>query len=72
LEWEVEACEALAESGVVRLSAIQGNETQLRDALIRLIATPVDVGFLQFFPAVEQVRRDGEGITVTLVLREVA
>jgi hypothetical protein len=71
-DWQAEVVRTLAASGAVRLRAARGAERELRQAVVRLIATPVDVDFLQFYPAVEQVRRDDNGLVATLILREIA
>jgi hypothetical protein len=55
----------------VQLLAETGSESTLSSAVLRLIATPVDLDFLQFFPVVEQVHRGQEYSSVTLLLREV-
>ena len=71
-DWQTQVQRALAASGSVRIVAALGDETALHVALIRLIATPIDLDFLQFFPAVDQLHRDQTAVRVTLVLREVA
>jgi hypothetical protein len=70
--WEAEVVSTLAAVGAIRIRVATGGEAELRQALIGLIATPVNVDFLQFYPAVEQVRREGDGVVATLVVREVA
>lgn len=62
--------EALAEWGSVQMVAPRSQEQQLQVGILHLIATPVDMDFLQFFPAVESVRRDHENVWATLILRE--
>jgi hypothetical protein len=62
--------QALSEWGSVRLVAPRGDERLLQTAILHLIATPVDVDFLQLFPAVEGVRQDHESVGATLILRE--
>jgi hypothetical protein len=78
-ETEVDLCaedmqprilQALAEWGSVELVAPRNEEERLRRAILHLAATPVDVDYLQFFPAVESVRRDHKLVRATLVLRE--
>jgi hypothetical protein len=46
------------------------DSASLRLALVGVIATPVDVGVLQFFPVVERVERANSRIMVCLTLRE--
>lgn len=69
--WESDAREALGSTAGVQLLAEIGSEATLSSAVLRLIATPVDLDFLQFFPVVEQVHRGQEYSSVTLLLREV-
>ncbi|MET3909993.1 hypothetical protein ABID59_004350 [Bradyrhizobium sp. S3.3.6] len=68
--WKSALNAALEKFGSVRLVASGSAAPRLRSALIDLAATPVDVGFLQFFPTVERVERISGNISVSLVLRE--
>lgn len=68
--WREALYAAFAEDGACRLSATGAEARRLRAELVLLGATPVDVGFLQFFPAVERVERREHRILVDLLLRE--
>jgi hypothetical protein len=68
--WRAALGVAFEDFGSVRLVAGSSSASNLRSALVNLLATPVDVGFLQFFPAVERVERLDGSISVSLVLRE--
>jgi len=68
--WEAELGVAFEAQGTARLAAEADGAGQLRSALVRLSATPVSVGVLQFFPAIERVERSDGQILVTLTLRE--
>ena len=68
--WRTALGVALEDFGCVRLVAGSSSASNLRSTLVTLLATPVDVGFLQFFPAVERVERLDGNISVSLVLRE--
>lgn len=70
--WQAIAIEMLTARGATRLFAEPGNEEKLKDGLLRMIATPVSIDFLQFFPAVERIVTDGRGLSATVVLRDVA
>ncbi len=70
--WYEELLAALAETGRARLIALKSDEQALQRELLSLIATPVDVDYLQFYPIVEQAAQDGPTISLTLILREVA
>lgn len=70
LNWREQLLAAFEEKGACRLVALPNQARALRAALVQLGATPVDIGVLQFFPAVERVERGGQRIQVDLVLRE--
>ena len=61
---------AFESQGTARFVADAGEARQFRLALVRLSASPVSVGVLQFFPAVDRVERANGRILVTLTLRE--
>jgi hypothetical protein len=69
--WREQLFTALSESGRVRLIAMQRDEEPFHRELLSLIATPVDLDYLQFYPVIEQAKRDGTTISLTLILREV-
>jgi hypothetical protein len=69
-DWQAQLNVAFERQGTCRLSAPATSSGELRKALVRLIATPVDVGYLQFFPLVERVERLDSKILATLSLRE--
>jgi hypothetical protein len=68
--WKEALNAAFAHDGVCRLRASTAQTRDLRSALIFLGAMPVDVGVLQFYPAVERIQRGEECILVDLLLRE--
>lgn len=68
--WEAQLATAFEGQGTARLAADAGQAGQFRTALVQLAATPVSVGVLQFFPAIERVERADGRIFVTLTLRE--
>ena len=70
--WEAELRAALSADGRVALDADRTDEDQLHRRLLELIATPIDVGYLQFFPAIESVQHDSTGVTATLILPEIS
>ncbi|WP_197426537.1 MULTISPECIES: protein DpdJ [Hyphomicrobiales] len=69
-DWETQLAAAFEAQGTGRLVADAGESRQIRAALVRLSATPVSVGALQFFPAIERVERADCRTLVTLTLRE--
>lgn len=69
-DWEALLGIAFEAQGTVRLFAEAGEARLFRAALVRLSATPVSVGVLQFFPAIERIERADGRIFATLTLRE--
>lgn len=69
-DWNARLEDALERFGTVKLVADSSLSAEFRAALIMLLVTPVDVGFLQFFPAVDRVERLEGKMSATLVLRE--
>ena len=68
-DWRAEFQAAISTAGVVRLCSRGEEAGALQEALFRLVAEPLDVDFMQLYPAVEQVRREGRDFVATLVLR---
>lgn len=69
--WRETLGATLASDGAARLSAAPGRENEMRAAILETIATPIAVGPLHLFSAVERVEQDGDGRVATFVLREV-
>ena len=69
-DWQAQLCAAFEAHGVARLVADTAQAGALRAALIVLVATPVNIGVLQFFPAIERIERSDGRIFVSLTLRE--
>ena len=69
--WDIKLQTALSRSGVARLSVAAHDVAGLKTVLLPCLAAPIDVGFLQLFPTVEQIRRQGPDYVATLVLRGV-
>lgn len=71
-DWLVRLQAELAGQGGVRL--VTGRDAREEDALrahlARILATPVNVDYLQFFPSIEDVTRTDATTAVTLILRE--
>jgi hypothetical protein len=66
--WNSRLDAALARVGVARLVATGEEIRDLQRALLVRLGDPIDVGFLQLYPVVEQLRRDGDGYAATLTL----
>ncbi|MET3793445.1 protein DpdJ [Aquamicrobium terrae] len=69
-DWETQLANAFEAQGTARLAADADKAGLFRAALIRLSATPVGVGVLQFFLVIERVERLDGKILATLTLRE--
>ena len=69
--WELSLDDSLVETGMARLRADHIDESEFHGDLYRLLASPVDVDYLQFYPNISRVTRDDRGTVVTLVLSEV-
>lgn len=69
-DWLDATLARFGETGTVRLTCELGNESHLRKALTRLLAMPVNVGYLQFFPSIERIERDVQQFSAHLSLRE--
>lgn len=68
--WEKTLLESLGLSAVAWLKVPRSRVTDLQIALLGLLATPIDFGYLQFFPSVDRLLRDENEVAVRLVLRE--
>lgn len=62
--------QALARDGSAELSAPLSGVTDLRAMILAALTTPVDVGYLQFFPKLERMERHADGLIATLVVQE--
>jgi hypothetical protein len=69
-DWKARLEDALERFGAVKLVADSSRSADFRASLVVLLVTPVDVGFLQFFPAVDRIERLEGKVSATLVLRE--
>lgn len=69
-KWRAQIDAAFEARGTCKLAASATDSASLRLALVGVIATPVDIGVLQFFPVVERVERANGRIMVCLTLRE--
>ncbi len=69
-DWHARLVLALETQGACMLAASSDEAAALRQAIVLLVATPVDVGVLQFFPVVERVERTAGRILASLTLRE--
>ena len=67
--WRDEFTQILASTGTARLWASSERESDLNVETFRILATPVDVDYLQLYPVITEVSRDS-GTTLTFVLRE--
>ncbi|MCA2411257.1 protein DpdJ [Rhizobium leguminosarum] len=69
-DWFEQLSDAFDSHGVCQLATSANNTGSLRQAIVFLVATPINIGVLQFFPVVERVDRASGRILATLTLRE--
>lgn len=69
-DWHLQFAEQIADIGTVQLTVSRSSEHLVRSAIVQVVATPVDVGYLQFFPFVERIERDENETRVTFGMRE--
>ena len=67
--WHDVFAESLAMTGMARLRADRESQSSFHKEIYRILASPIDVDYLQLYPSVSEVNR-GNGTTVTFVLRE--
>ncbi|MSR09283.1 MAG: hypothetical protein EXR82_07100 [Gammaproteobacteria bacterium] len=67
--WRDDFAKSLADTGMVRVRVAAERESEFHAEIYRLLADPVDVDYLQFYPVIAEVGR-GPETTVTFVLRE--
>jgi hypothetical protein len=70
--WERQLADVLAHDGAAQLIGDRDNDGKLAEALCRVLATPIDVGYLQFFPSVDRVIQHDRHSALRLVIRELA
>lgn len=70
--WERRLSDALARDGAAQLVADRDETGMLSSALSRVLATPIDVGYLQLYPSVDRVAQSDHQMAVRLVIRELA
>jgi hypothetical protein len=68
--WRADLTAALARDGSVELFAPNARLAGLRSAVLEALTTPIDVGFLQFFPKLERTERRADGVVVVLAVQE--
>lgn len=69
-DWVERLQEGLVAFGTCRLTAPVERESELHGAIVRVIAMPVDVEFLQLFPTVERFEQTDRFVSVVFTLRE--
>jgi len=67
--WHDNFTKSLAEAGMARVRVAAAHEAEFHEEIYQLLADPVDVDYLQFYPVITEVSR-GLGTTITFVLRE--
>jgi hypothetical protein len=70
-DWREQVAAALQHSGIVRLTAPQSEGGRLRQAILSLATSPLEVGFMALHPRPTRIAIDNNAISITLRLREV-
>ncbi|MBW4091716.1 MAG: DEAD/DEAH box helicase [Proteobacteria bacterium] len=68
--WRDDLARSLAQEGAAELFGNAEDLAGLRAALLEALTTPIDVGFLQFFPKIERTERQANGLVIALVVQE--
>ncbi|HVY88816.1 MAG TPA: protein DpdJ [Hyphomonadaceae bacterium] len=68
--WRETLAVVLAQEGAAELFVRTQDLAAVRAALLDALTTPIDVGFLQFFPKVERTERQADGLIIVLVVQE--
>jgi hypothetical protein len=68
--WRDDLRAALARDGLIELFAPSAQTGDLRGAILEALITPIDVGYLQFFPKLERTERRADGLVAVLILQE--
>ena len=69
-DWRTNITRILAIDGVVRLVAEHTRLPDLKKAILELVATPLEVGYLHVYPQVEGVVKTSTSYSVLLSLQE--
>lgn len=69
-DWYRQFADLIAQRGIVQLAAPRNADRRLRAAIVRIVSSAVDVGFLQFFPYLERVEKDEHEMRVVFTIRE--
>ena len=70
-DWRTKVTEILSQGLAVSLVADVNALVELKQAILDLASEPIDIGFLLAYPVVEGFRRDRQGYSIRLRVREV-
>jgi hypothetical protein len=70
--WAERLADQLSAQYAAQLTCGQTDIGALREEIVTLLSTPIDVGFQRHYPAIERVERQGAGWLVSLVIRDLA
>lgn len=68
--WATCLAQALESAGTACLVGKRASDGLLRSILVRVLCSPVDIGFFQFYPVIERIERTDKETRVSLSLRE--
>jgi hypothetical protein len=70
IDWRERTVSALQESAYAILAGPADEPRVMKEALLSLVANPLDIGFLYVFPQIESARRRGDNLELLIVCRE--
>lgn len=69
-DWQEQVVRVLSQHGSVQVSCIDANRAMLSDAIASLATTPIDLGWMQVYAAIERLDASAGLLVATLELRE--
>lgn len=69
-DWYAQFAHVIAERGIVQLAAPRDADRRVRAAIVWIVSSAVDVGFLQFFPYLERIEKDEHEVRMVFTIRE--
>jgi len=69
-DWHSDVVDSLASKGTVKIHAPFQNRNRLKQALVRLVSEPIEIGFMNLYPVVTGVEQDANGFYLRLDMSE--
>jgi hypothetical protein len=68
--WYPKFADAIAKQGIAQVEAPHSASRRIRSAIVRIVSSAVDVGFLQFYPYLERIEQDEHAMRLVFTIRE--